>query len=207
MLTLESFKKKNSQPPESSILVMLKDEIESYSNLNSVFCVFDALDEISEHNRLSIINHLVADLPFKARMIFTFRDLPDISDLFQMRSDGRRLEISGQNQDLETYIEYFFKENPEFTRLIDPERKGPGKAKVVETVIKKADGMYGSTILTSLHKINLLTKVLNVPSDDGAAPRSVHAKSPFCCSRQDPKHPFRDVYRNSETFPRSSKGS
>lgn len=133
---LQAFKDKNYKPSNSDILAMLKEEINSYDS--GVYCVFDALDEAPELDRLSIINHLIADLPSRARMIFTFRDLPEIANLFGERHDARRLFITGKGEDLKTYINLVFEENPRLNRLAG---QGPRRDKVVETVIKRADGM------------------------------------------------------------------
>lgn len=133
---LQAFKDKNFKPSDSDILAILKEEINSYDN--GVYCVFDALDEAPELDRLSIIKHLIADLPSRARMIFTFRDLPEIANLFGGRHDARRLLITGKGEDLKTYINLVFEENPRLTRLAGQGRR---RDEVVETVIKRADGM------------------------------------------------------------------
>jgi hypothetical protein len=133
---LQAFKDKIFKPSDSDILAMLKEEINSYDN--GVYCVFDALDEAPELDRLSIIKHLIADLPSRARMIFTFRDLPEIANLFGGRHDARRLFITGKGEDLKTYINLVFEENPRLNRLAG---QGSRRDKVFETVIKRADGM------------------------------------------------------------------
>jgi hypothetical protein len=133
---LQAFEKKNSKPSDSDILTMLKEEINSYDN--GVYCVFDALDEAPELDRLSIINHLIADLPSKARMIFTFRDLPEIANLFGEQHNARRLLITGKGEDLKTYVNHVFAENPRLDRLA---QQGPGRDEVVETVVKKSAEM------------------------------------------------------------------
>lgn len=71
-------------------------------------------------------------------MIFTFRDLPEIANLFGGRHDARRLLITGKGEDLKTYINLVFEENPRLTRLAGQGRR---RDEVVETVIKRADGM------------------------------------------------------------------
>jgi len=133
---LKAFKDKNSKPSDSDILAMLKEEINSYDN--GVYCIFDALDEAPELDRFSIINHLIADLPSKARMIFTFRDLPEIANLFREQQNARRLLVTGKGEDLKTYINRVFEENPRLNRLA---QQGPRRDEVVETVIKRAAGM------------------------------------------------------------------
>jgi len=133
---LKAFKDKNFKPSDSDILAMLKEEINSYDN--GVYCVFDALDEAPELDRLSIINHLIADLPSKARMIFTFRDLPEIANLFREQHNVRRLLITGKGEDLKIYINHVFEENPRLNRLA---QQGPRRDEVVKTVIKRAAGM------------------------------------------------------------------
>lgn len=134
--TLGSHRRNDSTPSDGEILAMLKEEIPTYS---SVYFVFDALDEAPESVRLNIIKRLFADLPDNARYLFTFRDLPEITNTFLQH--GQRLDIVAHDQDLRTYINLVFQDNARLTRLAE---RCLGKEAVISRILGKADGMYAS---------------------------------------------------------------
>jgi len=101
-----------------------------------VFIVVDALDEYEQDLRNTFL-HLMQSLPPGVRLLYTSRYLLDIETIID--SDAK-IEIRATNEDLKLYLEENMQNGG---RLQSHITKDPLlKDKIVETVIKKAQGMY-----------------------------------------------------------------
>lgn len=114
----------------------LRDVIESFSE---VFIVVDGLDECPNREINDVRDRFLdqlKELPLKAQLLFTSRDLPAIALKF---AKDQRLEIHASRQAVEGYLQARIKNSKNLRRHI--QRKPSLQQAIVEMVAQKADGM------------------------------------------------------------------
>ncbi|KAL7920173.1 hypothetical protein ACQKWADRAFT_322360 [Trichoderma austrokoningii] len=115
----------------------LRDVVESFSQ---VLIVVDGLDECPHREiddiRGELLDHL-KELPLRARLLFTSRDLPAIALQFAV---DQRLEIHASRHAIEGYLQARIDNSKNLSRHI--QRKPSLRQAIVDMVAKKADGMF-----------------------------------------------------------------
>lgn len=114
----------------------LRDVIESFSE---VFIVVDGLDECPRREINDVRDQFLdqlKELPLKAQLLFTSRDLPAIALKF---AKDQRLEIHASRHAVEGYLQARINNSKNLRRHI--QRKPSLQQAIVEMVAQKADGM------------------------------------------------------------------
>lgn len=130
---LSDYKRKDSRPSPDEIADMLAAEFASYSR---VLLLVDALDESPDDVGPCIGHVLSAMFSENISMLFTSRDIPEISQTF---ANDARIEIVAHDKDIRAYITLCLKESPWLRRLVN--QVPSMKQELYDKVLGMAKGM------------------------------------------------------------------
>ncbi|KAL3439887.1 hypothetical protein BJX65DRAFT_57583 [Aspergillus insuetus] len=116
--------------------------------LSKIFIVIDALDECPERIGRDVIQALVSFKPVQAHLLVTSRLEPRIKRLC---GDWPTINIIGQDQDIETYIDAHIEDEGELAHVV--EEDFDFRTTVIRTIVQRAQGMF---LLAERHLASLV---------------------------------------------------